>query len=171
MPVWTQVMKRWTSPSSQRSSNWTHSCPRQEVCSRVSFFQASFCMKSDDCERNGGGKCRGGCDVTYRVPWIEAEVRLQKLRGDDWTWNWFNFNKYIHACLKVRDQLKRQKNRRAYHQVCIGNQWRSCQFQRRKLCIKSGYKQPPGAPQSPVDEIFPELRNHRSKNQKQEKSC
>jgi len=143
MPVWIQVMKRQTSPSSQRASNWTLSRPRQQVCSK-----ASFCMKSDDCERNGGGKSRGGCDVTYRVPCIEREVRLHKLRVHDWTWNWFNFKKYIqHASSYItRAAQTAEKNGRAYHQVYNGNDLSSCQGWRRKLWIKSGCKQPAGSP-------------------------
>ena len=104
-------MKRRILPS-QRISIWPQTrASTERVCSQASFCHVSFCMKLDVCEHNGGGRCWGRCDLTYRVPWIEREIRLQQLRVNDWTWSWFNFNWYIQYMPQVsfEKQLKRQK--------------------------------------------------------------
>ena len=125
MPVWIQVMKRRKS-SSQRTSNWPQSCASTEhVCSQPFFWQASFCMKFDVCEHNGGGKCKGGCNVTYQVPCIEGEVRLLKLRVNDWTWNWFNFNKYIQCMLQVTLHHSSSNGRKEWESIPPILQWKS----------------------------------------------
>jgi hypothetical protein len=60
-------------------------------------------MKSDDCERNGGGTDRRGCDASYRVPCIEREVSLQN------EIDLILKNTYSMPQVTLQEQLKRQK--------------------------------------------------------------